>query len=125
MDGMLFFGSIFRYKENTYVYLGSSGDVTYAAKIIDAKLTSVLRDRQDKLSAKKTNNSVEDMPLYAFVVLKTPNYEDCAAHFGEPNVAQGSFEFLGSLVDEDIANLRKEINESRCASANLKQVVNS
>lgn len=123
MDGILFFGSIFRYNEHEYVYLGSSGEITYAAKIIDKRTTDILLDRQEKLSSRARNSSVEDMPVFAFVVLKTPGFENRAAHFGETNVSEDIFNPMGCLIDEDIQSLRKEILESRCVSQELKDII--
>lgn len=124
---LLALGDVFRYQEHEYVYLVGSGEVTYAARILDEETTRLFLRSVERESARATSGrvSIEEKPVYAFVMLETPSYQGKAAHYGFPDIDNRAPEFqkLGTLIDKDIALLREEIIKSRGVPLKLKELI--
>lgn len=82
MSPLLIFGSIFLYKESTYIYLAGTDDVWYAAKILD-KEQSVLIKRFTEAQIRKNRETISKNPIFCFVELKTEEFEGQVAHLAE------------------------------------------
>ncbi len=121
MDNFCSFGDIFRFNENDYVYFFGTAEVTFAAKILDDKLTAYLSS-QEEWAAKcgKAENNI----TYCFVILSTEGFKNKAAHFGKPEMNNPSTpESIGQLNKKDTDAIKKEIIESRGVPIALKEFV--
>lgn len=119
---MLFFGDIFRYEENEFVYLCGADDIIYAARILDEDLSKRILFESEKAASR--GKQVDSMPVYCFVILKTQDFKNRAAYFGSPDFSGiCSDRKICSLVEDDIASIKKEILASRGVPEKLKELV--
>ncbi len=118
---MLDFGSIFRHRENYYVYLLQKGDLTFAAKIIDSEKTKELIRHRETRSRSPKNRTTEQ-PVYCFVVLTTSDFENQAAHYGRPEVPTSGeiFEVISTLNEKDLEALKTEIRRDGAVNTALR-----
>ena len=120
---MLDFGSVFRHRENFYVFLVQTEDVIYAAKICDKEMTALLVKTRDA-KIKNPRNMTTDKPLYCFVVLSTKQLEGQAAHYGDPSMPTDiGIEPLFVLEKPDQDALMKEITADTAANIVLRKVL--
>ena len=87
---------------------------TYAARILDQDLSQRLDNSRNK-ELMKDGNRVNEKPMYAFVVLRTPDYKGRVAKYGENpeiEIKEDSFTKLGTLIHED----KKELMDDICSS---------
>ena len=124
------FGSVFKYKENYFVYftITPEGDRVFAAKILDSDLTSDLKSmsrRYEKLPAHPMSGSL----TLCFVILSTTEFDGQAATFvgtGDHVSPQDgpAFMFTGKRLNEDdIKALRKTILEDQAIPPLLARLV--
>lgn len=110
MNGILTFGDVFRHKEKEYVYLASTADVVYAARILNTDEGRQILGLMEKLSA---NRSRITNPLFCFVVLDTEDFKDRLAHFAKTGKDELgiSIEKIGKLNATDLAKIKEEIKK--------------
>jgi len=112
---MLNFGDIFEFESKEYVYLSSSGELIYAALIVDKKFSKILIDRFYNLQKDHRNDNKLKTELYCFVVLKTDEYLDRVAHLKEtaheseyirpnPTGIKLCYDDLAAMKDEILGN---------------------
>ncbi len=131
MDDLLVFGDIFRYRGGEFIYLTGMEEIVYAAKILDAGTSRTLRARCERVAVTggTAATRLESTLLYCFVVLRTPGYQERAAHYAQP----GSNEFgtgidiekLCSLIPDDIRELKDSILQSNGVSEGVKDLIRS
>ncbi|TSC79802.1 MAG: hypothetical protein G01um101429_329 [Parcubacteria group bacterium Gr01-1014_29] len=121
---MIKFGSIFRYNENYYVYLGQTEDIIYAARILNRDQTKELQ-RLDKNSENKhIKRPIDDSTIFCFVILSTDNFHEQAASLHNSQYDTDVHpELIGELNSEDVENLKKEIEEKSAIPSSLKEIV--
>ena len=124
---MLVFGDVFTHEDmnsvKEYVFLAEINSLTYAARILDSKQTTLLRQSSERSAIRRP--SEDAVRLYCFVVLTTPGYENRAAHVGMSD-RQTEFPWMDkvcALVAADIELLKKEIIESDGVPIVLKKYV--
>jgi len=119
----LHFGDIFRYKDKEYVLLVKTEDIWYVAEILDLLLTKQL----DNVCNKKIihNCPITSKSLYCYVVLKTEEFKNRAAYYGQPGKDRLSpIEKLSfSLCIEDKKQIKKDIENSMAVPLGLKEGV--
>lgn len=120
---LLAFGDVFRFQETEYVYLAEINAVSYAAKILDQRLSRDLATRAE-LKAKQ-GIGIKDAKLYCFVMLTTPEFSERAAHIGSSDQNEPFDEWIdkiGFLNESDLMNLKKEIIESNGVPLALQEL---
>lgn len=122
---MFNFGTIFRYKEEYYVYLLEIDELTFLAKILNPEITRALVRSRD-LKSKNPNNHTDMQPMYCFVVLTTDKFDGYSAHYGSGHEIPKncSVEIISELNKEDLKKLKKEIREDNAISPLLKETAN-
>lgn len=123
-DGLLEFGDVFEYEGEEYIFLVGKTDVVYVAKILGTELSIQL---SKECSRRITRNVKIERPLYCFVVLTTEELKNRVAHFGKPEKnPQIIFNKLSiSLNDQDLINLKREIENSRAAPFGLRESISN
>lgn len=127
----LAFGKIISFKGAHYVWLvvDPEEEKLHLAKILDKENTRELI-RIDKKYDEKHYSPKRDMPLLAYVVLTTSDFDGLAASlirpdgFAEPE-DEGQFNLLGDLNNEDTHELKKKILEGVGISKKLVELVKS
>ncbi|MCX6113182.1 MAG: hypothetical protein NTY22_07895 [Proteobacteria bacterium] len=120
----IIFGDIFRHKDKPYVWLGSDGEVIFAALVLnydETKALQTLRKRYEKIPS----HSMNDSTLLCYVVLQTEKYKDQAASLnrtGDHGIETGIVPD-GRLCEEDVKKLRMEICEDKSIPEKLKKIV--
>lgn len=120
----MFFGDVFEYGLKQYIYLGSTVDVVYAARILSTEESKKLNSFCETQIRK--NNSSTDKWLYCYVVLTTDELKDRAAQFGRPEIDDFGtlFKKLSiSLTDFDLRSLKRDIMGSRVVPLGLKGII--
>lgn len=120
---LLAFGDVFRFQETEYVYLAEINSVTYAAKILDQGLSRQLIARSEQKA--KSGNQPKDAKLFCFVMLTTPEFCNRAAHIGSSDQNEPFDQWIdkiGTLNEDDLNNLRKEIIESNGVPLALQEL---
>lgn len=120
---LLTFGDVFRYLEKEYVYLTQINQMTYAAEIYNKELTGDLVRERNHATKRGTE---ADKPLYCFVVLTTPPFNDRAAGVGFADKNSLTIDYpdkICSLSREDLDSLKKEIRDSRGVPSALREYV--
>jgi hypothetical protein len=117
------FGSVFRYRELCYVYLGQTEDIIYAARILDGVHTKRLAELSEK-RAKETHHRTNDGAMFCFVILKTDELREQAAYLNQTeNETDLTIEPYMDLCDEDINDLKTKILEDGAIPSKLKEIV--
>lgn len=121
---MIKFGSIFRYNENYYVYLGQTEDIIYAARILDREYTQELLRLNTKSENRHIRRPVDDSTIFCFVILSTDKFCGQAAllHNSQHDTDVHP-ELVAELNNEDIENLKKEIEGQSAIPSSLKEIV--
>jgi hypothetical protein len=96
-----FFGDLFRFNEEFYVFLGGTNEIVYAAKIINPEKVRMITALNNERSSRPDAYKSDGNGLYWYVVLTTEDFIDHAAHFG--NTQQDSakvayFDMLGKRL---------------------------
>ncbi len=123
MDGTLVtFGDVFRYNEEFYVYLALNADagILYAARILNEGQTKAF----DKMSIKSKIDDEKNL-TFCYVMLKTENFKNRAAHFyqNEHESSNIYIEKFCSLDKEDLIKIKAQVMDSKAISQNLKDAV--
>jgi hypothetical protein len=120
---MLEFGTIFRHKEEYYVYLVQVEELIFVAKIHDIETTKrLVRSRENK--SKNPHNHTDEQPLYCFIILTTNSFENHCAHYGRPNLPNDTQpEIISKLNEGDLENLKNEIKKDGAASPLLRETI--
>ncbi len=79
---LLLFGSVFLYRESTYIYLSGTSEVWYAAKILDKEHSADIK-RLSGSRIRKNRNDFGKLKLFCFVELNTEPFKGRVAHLGE------------------------------------------
>ena len=119
---MLTFGSIFRYREDFYVYFLETEDICYAAKILDEEITRQLLTKRDNLWKNQRDKS-QNQNVLCFVLLTTEKFERRAAHYGRPKVNIGEYEELGKINEVDLDQLKKEVVKDTAVPMILRESI--
>jgi hypothetical protein len=107
---ILTFGDVFRYKEKDYVYLASTEDIIFTARIFSPQETydiSELARRFD--NNPRTNRSKSE--LYYFVILNTKEVKDrmaSLANTGNNDVSVYADKYC-KLAKEDLRSIKEKI----------------
>lgn len=120
---LLAFGDIFRFQETEYVYLVDINSITYAAKILDQRVSKTLMERSEIKA--KLGGEIKDAKLFCFVMLTTPEFCNRAAHIGFSDQNEPFDEFIdkiGFLNESDLLNLKKEIIASNGVPLALQEL---
>ena len=121
---MVRFGSIFRYNENQYVYLGQTEDIIYAARILNRDQTQELQRLNKKSEDRHIRRPIDDSTVFCFVILSTEGFHEQAALLHNSQYGTGVYpELTAKLNSEDVENLKKEIEENPAIPPSLKEVV--
>jgi hypothetical protein len=118
----IFFGDIFEYAENYYVFLASDEDSIYAAKILDKEITIRLVSERNKKSKSSINRTQENQ-LFCFVILSTKNFQDQAAHYGKQPQDINLSRVVAKLNSNDQEALKSEISEDQALSPRVKELI--
>lgn len=122
---MIGFGSVVRYKDSFFIFLGQDEETTYAAKILDHDLTRellVLRQRRDR----QPHNPINQSTALCFVILNTKEFRDQAAYLHNTDAhLTGKFEkhVNGGLDNQDIEALKSEILDDPAYPPRLREIV--
>ena len=119
---MISFGSVFRYRENLYVYLVQVDDLIFAARILDRETTDALVKARDN-KGKSPKNRIQDNPMYCFVILSTDEFRGQAAHYHQQLPTDSQPEELRVLSKEDIEALKNEIYTDTATFPALRKAV--
>lgn len=123
---ILTFGQVILFKDSYYVWLvlDEEEKKIHLAKILDRQKTKELI-KVDENNAKKSKYSL-DAPLFAYVVLTTEKFNECAAHlYGSDNHTEDSdgLSVFGTLNDKDIGDLKKFILSGKGLPSRLVNLV--
>ncbi len=80
MTSSLVFGETFRLDNSEYVFLTKTPEIWYVAEILNDEKSDSLKRFSEKQVF--TNHDVSNKPLLCFVELKTDDYKNRIAHFG-------------------------------------------
>jgi hypothetical protein len=111
MSPLLIFGSIFLYRDSTYIYLAGTDEVWYAAKILD-KEKSIQLKRLTELQIRRNMENIGKQPLFCFVELRTEAFKGQIAHLGhtENDTWSETPKLIEVQLDrEDLKSLKEEI----------------
>lgn len=120
----LLFGDVFRYNNKEYIFLAETEEIWYAAEVLNAKLTKQLDDLYQKQI--RANRPINDKVLYCYVILKTEEFKNRAAHYGHPgkdNFSPAIDKLPISLCSEDKKQIKNEIESSDAVPLGLKELV--
>lgn len=112
---MINFGDVFKFENKSFVYLMQTGDLIFAAKILEVEEARLLKrmyeaaqQREKKLPPGAYRPS--DGPVYSFVVLSTDDFVNMGAHYGAPPLNTDiRIDICGKLCNEDVEMLKEEI----------------
>lgn len=122
------FGSIFKFKEEYYVYLGETpeGDTLYAARILDIEKTNLLKKADEQMS-KKPAHVIHDSLTLCFVILTTEDFHGCAAHLLRPDgnaTPSSNVEYTNKSLNEiDSKELKDTVLNDLAIPEKLKKIV--
>ena len=112
------FGDIFRYNEEQYVFLASTDEIVYAARVLDPEKTALINQMNNRRAARHDASRTDGNSLYWYVVLTTNELEECAAHLKDTDQDASRdrfFEWIGKTLNEnDITHLKEEILKEGC-----------
>lgn len=116
------FGDVFKYNDNHYIFLTSTTEATYCAKILD-KRTSKELDSFYTRNLRKNKNTT-DKPIYCYTVLTTENFKEQAAFFGQPEIPGIVTNKYCQLDKKDLKEIKKDILENdRAIPKGLREAV--
>lgn len=122
------FGNIFNFNEKDYVFLAKTEDVIYAAEIFDNEKSILCKKALGKITKNSQQSyKLRQQPLYCFIVLRTEEFKERVAHYGQS--AQGDvpnfFENpICSLNSTDLTELHKELlNDDSAVPELLKELI--
>lgn len=122
------FGSLFRYKEEYYVFLGLLADlnIVYTARILNAESTTALTKMASREEIKPQSRMRQSLTL-CFVILTTDDFQGRAASFhrtGDSVTTGDGLEFLGkSLNENDVEELKRVILNDSAMPESLVKIV--
>jgi len=127
MADFLAFADIFRFSEQEFVYLACTESINYAAKILDRGVTRTLDKRlkaAERLGEPHRSRAIES-PMYCFIILKTPSFNERAAHFGNAGKDEFSPEVdkIGTLLPNDSKELMRAILDSKGVPPKLQELI--
>lgn len=123
-EDSLCFGDIFKYNNQEYIFLASTLDVIYVAKILSTENSKKLNNYCTSQVQKNCPNT--DTWLLCFIMLTTEELKDRAAQFGKPELEDYKeiFHKLSIyLNNRDLVNLKKEVLNTRTTPIALKEAV--
>lgn len=123
---MIFFGDLFRYKEDDYVFLASKDNTIHAARILNPNHSrQLVRLYEDKVKKNKHIDILQATSIYCYVVLQTEEVSDRLCHL-HGTEREGIFDFITplsvKLCKEDIRKIYDEIMK-KPVSLELKKMV--
>ena len=122
---MLKFGSVFKYRDKSYVYLGADAEAIFAALILEHDATHELQRIAD-LRAKTPAHPIHQGTVLCFVILSTAEFYERAAwlHNAAENVSIATgIEPYRELEQADIEILKTQILEDGVIPTKLKEIV--
>lgn len=119
------FGDVFRYQDKEYIYLQGTDKVTYAAWILPKQETSDLEKLSNKISKDPNRKQcLKEDPFYCYVVLRTKEFKERAAHCGKSaNEPMKPDSLIKVKLDKkDLLSIKKEIMEG-AVNSELKDLI--
>lgn len=123
----LVFGDIFVYEGKEYIFLVSTSDQIYTAKVLDLELSKEINN-QFTIASRKNREVVLRNLLYCFVILSTDELKNRMASLSKTDGYRFEKEIKKQnivLNDADIKALREEIVSSRGTPMILKELMSS
>lgn len=116
------FGDVISYNSEEYVFLASTEDSIFLAKILSHEDTATVKSVDKKISDNGQPHTMNKLTV-CFIILKTQEFKDRAVFYGRTAYP---FDMLTNKLttyinDDDLKALKKEILESRATSQILKE----
>jgi hypothetical protein len=123
-DGLLVFGDIIKYNDESYIFLASTSDQLYTAKILAFDLSHKITEAYKHALTKNKEIKLRNL-LYCFVILTTQQFEKRIAHLAktESQFEKGLTKTNFKLNKKDLISLKEEILISRGVPIILKELV--
>lgn len=120
------FGDIFSYQGHEYIFLASTSEQIYTAKILNKELTQEIESAY-KRALKSGSPARERALVFCYVILKTEDFRGRMASLAKTE--NTNFDILSNksayrLYKEDLQALKKEILESRGVPIKLQELIN-
>lgn len=123
----LVFGDVFMHEDNEYIFLASTSDQIYTAKILNLELSNEISNSY-KVAVRKNKQVALRNLLYCFVILSTEELKNRMAslartdgHRFEKAIKKQNV----SLNMKDLKSLKEEIVSSRGTPLILKELVSN
>jgi len=121
------FGDIFSYQEDNYIFLASTSEQLFAAKILNKELTQKIESAYER-ALKSGSPARERALVFCYVILKTEDFRGQIASLAKTE--NTNFDILSnkssySLCIEDLQALKKEVLESHGVPIKLQELINS
>lgn len=125
-SGLLVFGDVFIYRDEEYIFLASTSDQIYAAKVLNIRLSSEIYESYKSMIRKNKEIKLRNL-LYCFVVLTTQILKDRLAHLAktEHKFEKAIEKSSMSLNKKDLLALKDEIVSSRGVPIILKELIST
>ncbi len=122
------FGDIIKLDGKEYVFLASTDDVLYLARIPDIVLSQEFIKRRDQAFSIGSKNmpAKQQSKAWCFVELTTKDFEERIALYGYPDTnltTEDLMDLIGTLSKEDKELLKQEITQDSAVSKGLIEVV--
>lgn len=121
----LVFGDIFSYESREYIFLASTSDQIYTAKILDFDLSNQINNSFGAAIRKNKNIALRNL-LYCFVILTTEELKNRMASLAQTDSGRFEKEIKKQklfLNKKDLAALKDEIVTSIGTPLILKELV--
>lgn len=121
----LVFGDVFMYEGNEYIFLASTSDQIYTAKILDLNLSRKINRSYNSAIRRNREIALRNL-LYCFVVLTTQELKDRMASLTKTDMYRFEREMRKSRISlnkKDLTSLKEEIISSRGVPIILKELV--
>lgn len=121
------FGDIFSYQGGEYIFLASTAEQLYAAKILNKELTKEIESAYKK-ALKSGSRARERALVFCYIILKTEDFKGRMASLAKTE--NENFDVLSNkssycLWQEDLQALKKEILESHEVPIKLQELISS
>ncbi|EKD86066.1 MAG: hypothetical protein ACD_37C00492G0001 [uncultured bacterium] len=120
------FGTVCTYGGREWIFLAETEDIVYLGKVLDPQETKQV-ERVAENNVRKNTPNVERIPLFSYVILKTKELEQRAAHFGQPDhnsEITNLFQLLNiTLTKEDLKSIKDEITKDGCVNIGLRDQI--
>jgi hypothetical protein len=123
-DDSLTFGDVFEFGNGQFVFLASTLDNLYVARVLSAEDSKKLNNFCSSKISK--NFPRTDTILFCYVILTTEEVKDRAAQYGMPELENhlSAFHKLPiTLKKSDLKNLKDGILNTRATPIGLKEII--